>query len=602
MSFYAELKRRNVLRIGAAYLVAAWLLIQIAETIFPLFGFGDGPARIVVVVLAIGLLPALVLAWVFELTPDGLKKDRDVDRTRPVTRSGAKVLDRAIIVVLVLALAYFAVDKFVLSGYREASIAEEARREGHTEAVVGAYGDRSIAVLAFEDMSPDKDQEYLADGIAEELLNLLAKIPELRVTSRSSSFSFKDQNLAVPEIAERLNVGYILEGSVRTANDRVRITAQLIDARSDANMLSETYDRRLDDIFAIQDEIAAQVVEQLKVRLIGTAPHVESTDPEVYGVYLQARFLARQGSAEALEEATSLYEKALAMNPEYAAAWAALASSYTSQAARGFRPWDEGFSLARSAVDKALALDDRSAIGYDIRARIAAQHDRDLTAAAHDYERALALEPTNPGIIGDVAVFMNHLGRPDDAVTLNEYLVSVDPVTPIRHLNLGYSYLAAHRSEDAIAALRTSLRLHPALSAAHCLVGTALLLDGRVDEAFAEMQKEPFEPLRLIGEAMVQFARGEIGASDSTIAAVTTKYPDWAYNFAYMHAFRHENDRAFEWLGKAVELGDPGLSEIVVEPMFGNLRDDPRWLPFLASIGKSPYELGAIQFRPKPPK
>ncbi len=596
MSFYAELKRRNVLRVGAAYLVAAWLLIQVTETVFPLFGFDETPARIVVVVLAIGFLPALVLAWVFELTPEGLKKDKDVDRSQLMTQARAKSFDRAIIVVLVLALGYFAVDKFVLSDRREASMVEEARREGRTEALVGAYGDRSIAVLAFEDMSPDKDQEYLGDGIAEELLNLLAKVPELRVTSRSSSFSFKGQNLAVPEIAERLNVGYILEGSVRKANDRVRITAQLIDARSDAHLLSETYDRTLDDIFAIQDEIAAQVVEQLKIKLIGTAPHVESTDPEVYGIYLQARFLARQGSAEAMEEANTLYEKALAMNPEYAAAWAALASSYTGQAARGFRPWDDGFSLARAAVEKALALDDRSADGYAIRAKIAAQYDRDLVAAARDYERALALESTNPGIIGDVAIFMNHLGRPDDAIALNEYLAAVDPVTPIRHLNLGYSYLAARRTGEAIAAFRTSIRLHPSMPAAHCLVGTALLLDGRNGEALTEMQQEPFEPLRLIGEAMAQFALGDTEASDATIGAVTAKYPDWAYNFAYLHAFRHENDRAFEWLDKAVELGDPGLSEIVVEPMFDNLREDPRWLPFLTSIGKSPDELDAIQF------
>ena len=251
MSLFDELKRRNVLRVGTVYVVTSWLLIQVAETIFPLFGLDDAPARILVIVLGIGIIPALTVAWAFELTPEGLKKEKDVERSRSTTLQTSKKLDLMIMVMLALALAYFALDKFVLSKPREALIAETARQEGRSEALIESYGDKSIAVLPFADLSPQGDQAYFSDGIAEELLNLLAKIPELRVISRSSAFSFRDKDMDIPTIASQLQVAHILEGSVRKAGTRVRITAQLIDARSDTQLWSQTFDRTLDDIFAI---------------------------------------------------------------------------------------------------------------------------------------------------------------------------------------------------------------------------------------------------------------------------------------------------------------------------------------------------------------
>jgi TolB-like protein len=265
MSLYQELKRRNVIRVAIAYLAASWLLIEAAETIFPLYGFGDAPARIVVTVLAIGFPLFLVFSWVFEITPEGLKKEKDIDRAASVTHKTGKKLDRVIIVLLALALGYFAVDKFVLDPARDVELVEETAQQARSEALVESYGDKSIAVLPFVNMSADPEQDYFSDGISEELLNLLAQIPDLRVISRSSSFSFKGKDIAVPEVAQQLHVAYVLEGSVRKAGDRVRITAQLIEARSDTHLWSQTYDRTLDNIFAVQDEIAAA---------IGAAPRV----------------------------------------------------------------------------------------------------------------------------------------------------------------------------------------------------------------------------------------------------------------------------------------------------------------------------------------
>ena len=320
MSLLEEIKRRNVLRIAGLYLVGAWLIVQVAGTVLPMFDAAAWLPRTIVVVLAIGFIPALVFAWVFEITPEGLKRESEVDRNQSQTLHTGKTLDRVIMVVLALALGYFAFDKFVLSESREVSIAEEAHQEGRSEALVESYGDKSIAVLPFVDMSPDKDQEYMSDGLAEELLNLLAKIPQLRVIARTSSFSFKGEKIEIAEIAKKLSVAHVLEGSVRKSGNQIRITAQLIRASDSSHLWSETYDRSLDDVFAIQDEISAAVAEHLKITLLGEAPTVTVTDPKAYVLTLQARQVLRQGTAEAFAQSIDLHQQALVMAPDYAAA------------------------------------------------------------------------------------------------------------------------------------------------------------------------------------------------------------------------------------------------------------------------------------------
>ncbi|MBT8039573.1 MAG: hypothetical protein KJN78_04995, partial [Gammaproteobacteria bacterium] len=242
MTLFSELKRRNVFRVATAYVVAAWLLIQVVETILPAFGYGDFVLRLVVIVLVISFVPTLVCSWVFEITPEGLKREVDVVREESITRFTGKKIDRTIMVLLALALGYFAFDKFVLEPARVAEIVEETAQQARSEALVESYADQSIAVLPFVNMSGDPEQEYFSEGIAEELLNLLARIPELRVISRSSAFIFKGKDIDIPAIAEKLDVAHILQGSVRKAGDQVRITVQLIDAHTDTHLWSDSYD------------------------------------------------------------------------------------------------------------------------------------------------------------------------------------------------------------------------------------------------------------------------------------------------------------------------------------------------------------------------
>jgi len=608
LSLFNELKRRNVLRIGAAYVVVSWLLIQVAETIFPLFGFDDTPARIVVLVLAIGLVPAMIFAWAFELTPEGLKKESEVDRSQSITPRTGKKLDHMIMVVLALALGYFAIDKFVLSPQREAAslqkqseqlalVAEEAHREGRSEALIESYGDNSIAVLAFQDMSQDQDQEYLSDGIAEELLNLLARIPELRVISRSSSFSYKGKDINLTEVARDLNVAHILEGSVRKAGNKVRITAQLIDARSDTHLWSDTYDRTLDDIFAIQDEISATVVDRLKVTLLGAMPTVAEINPEAYALYLHARHLGRQHTPEAWEQSNALIDQALSLDPGFAAPLSIKSANYTNMTAIGLIPRDEGVELARQAAENALAIDPGNSQAYAKLGWVAMVWDGDFSAAARYYERALALDPSNISNLANAASMMTYLRRYDTAIAMREYVTPRNPLSAVGHFNFAAAYLAAGRLDEALLELQSTLRLSPKFGQVHIWLGKVLMLKGDAQAGLEMTQQAPREVFRLIGQALCLFALGRVEESDAALAELIKQHAEsFSYDIASIWAYRNEPEQAFAWISKAEEYKDPGLGEPPYDPLFANVMDDPRWMQFLQRIGKSPEQLEAIKF------
>jgi TolB-like protein/Tfp pilus assembly protein PilF len=602
MSLFNELKRRNVFRVGIAYLAGAWLLIEVAGTLFPAFGIPDWSIRFMVIVFALGFVPALVFSWVYELTPEGLKREKDVVREVSTTHLTAKRLDLFTIGLIVAAVAFILTDRMWLSPSHEEQLtapAEVVTSAVQTSGAEPQYPSNSIAVLPFVNMSDDAANEYFSDGISEELLNLLAKIPELRVIARTSSFSYKGKDVKVADLARELKVRYVLEGSVRKSGRQVRITSQLIAAQSETHLWSETYDRTLDDIFAIQDEIAAKVVARLKITLLGDAPKSEETDPEAYTLYLQARNLDRRGTSGDWEQSNALYQRALAIDPNYATAWSGLANNYVNQAGWGLLPLDEGHTLARETANRALAIDPDYAPAHAILSSLAQAYDKDLEAAARHLEHAVALEPANPEILLMVARLVANFGRLDEAIAIGEYVVNRDPVNPVYHESLGFTYLRARRLDEAIASFRTALTLSPGYRAAHFRIGEALLFKGESQAALVEMQQEQQQvPKRLEGEAMAYHALGQAVASNAALAELIDKYEHGeAYNIAYVLAFRGEADRAFAWLDKAVQYNDAGLSQVVSQLEFTNIHDDPRWLPFLESIGMSPEQLEAIDFK-----
>jgi len=572
--------------------------VQVAGTVLPMFKAPSWVARGLIIVLLIGFIPALMFNWIFQWTPDGLMREADVGYAHSIAPQSGKRMDRMIMVVLTLAVAYFAVDKFLLSPARETTRMESARQEGRSEAIVQAHGARSIAVLPFVDMSQGKDQEYFSDGISEELLNLLAKIPELRVISRSSAFAYKGKEIDIPKVAKELNVAHILEGSVRKSGDTVRITAQLIDGRSDTHLWSETYDRPMDDIFAIQDEIAAAVVEQLKLKLLGTAPKQRETDPKAYTLYLQALAVSRRETAESYEKSIGLLKEVLAIDAAFVPALNLLTNIYISQAGFGLIPADQGFRLARETANKTIALDPGDGYGHALLALISFVHDGDTAAAARQMQRALALDPDSPNILGGAEDIAKSLGHVEEAVLINEYMVARDPMLSNVYSQLGIAYLQAGRLDESIAANRTALDMEPGQMITHYIIGSALLLKGDAQAALSEMQKEPFEAFRLFGLAMAYHTLGERMKSDAVLQEIITKYEkDAAFNIAYVQAWRGEADSAFEWLDKAVAYNDSGLPMIAIETMFAKLHRDPRWLPFLRLRGKAPEQLAAVKFK-----
>ncbi len=596
MSFIDELKRRNVIRVAIAYLAGGWLLIQLVETLFPVFGLSDALIRLVVILLIIGLPLILIFSWLYELTPEGLKLEKDVDRASSQVHHTGKKLDRAIIVVLALSLGYFAFDKFILDPVRDDALVEEATEHGRTQALVDSYGDKSIAVLPFVNMSDDASNEYFSDGISEEILNLLAKVSELRVISRSSAFSFKGKDIAIPAIAEALNVGHVLEGSVRKVGNTVRITAQLIEARTDTHLWSETYDRNLDDVFAIQDEIAAIVVEKLKVTLLGNVPQAQSTDPEAYALFLQARHVGRQQTIDGMKRAEKLYKSSLAIDPTYVPGWTGLGTLYANQVDASILPAEEGYQLAQEATEKALELNPNSALAYDGLGWLADRRDGDLPLAAHFVKTALELDPHNIGILRSAALILTNLGRLEEAIVVSEYVVSRNPVSPTSHNNLGALYLFNGEYPQAKASLSTILVLSPNFFGVRYILGLVDLLMGDAEAALENFEQEPDDQWRLKGRALAYYALGREKAADLALTQLIDDWGEqWPSEVAHVYSFRGELDDAFKWLEHEHE--DPGgWAEGKLNPLLENLHVDPRWQEFLEKLGLSDRQLAEITF------
>jgi len=491
-NFFAELKRRNVYKVAVAYAVVSWLLIQIAKQVFPFFDIPNWAVRVVVLLLALGFPVALVLAWAFEITPEGIKRESEIAPNESITQhTGRKLIG----ITTAVAVAAGGMLAFQLLRPRLMTERLPAASPAAPEAVIS---ENSIAVLPFLDMSQAKDQGYFSDGISEELLNLLGKIPQLKVPSRTSSFFFKDKQVEISEIARALRVAYVLEGSVRKSGDQLRITTQLIRAADGYHLWSETYDRKMDDIFNVQDEIAGEVVRELEVKLLAAAPKVRTTNPQAYALYLQARELARKFTPEAFAKSDALFRQVLEIDPRYAPAWTALAVNFNAEFGMGLISSEEANARAREAAEKALAIDPEFAPAHAALGLNAMQSDNDLVGAARHLERALALDPTSVPVLSGSANLLSSLGRLDQALALHEAAVRHDPVSVASLSNLGAAQCATGRYDEAIGSYRAVLRLSPSRGGAHAQLGMVLLQKGDAPAALAEIEQEKNETWRMI--------------------------------------------------------------------------------------------------------
>ncbi len=456
-------------------------------------------------------------------------------------------------------------------------------------AAVEAVAMPSVAVLPFTDLSPEKNQEYFTDGLAEELLNVLARLGRLRVAGRTSAFQFKGKTEDLRVIGEKLNVASILEGSVRKAGNEVRITAQLINAADGFHLWSQTYDRELDDIFAVQDEIARSVAEALRVKLLGgeTVAASGGTSAEAYNTFLQARYFAERGSEDDVRRAIDYYQEALALDEAYAPAWAGLSSAYLILTGRlAGVPQHEGRRKAQQAAERALELDDGLAAAHLAFGRIQRRYEWDWAGAEASFQRALELEPNDPSVIIFASEMQATLGRFDAALELARRAIDLDPLNNAAHHIYGRHAWYAGRLDEAATALRKTLELNPDRAVAHTTLGRVRLGQSRPEAALEEMEREPIDVWRLYGLALAHSALGHRQESDAALDAFVEGFGDVAaFQVAHVHAFRGDADRAFEWLERAYAQRDGGLTLIKGDPLLVNLVDDPRYAAFLEKLG-----------------
>jgi serine/threonine protein kinase/Tfp pilus assembly protein PilF len=455
-----------------------------------------------------------------------------------------------------------------------------------TKPPVAKNAKTAIVVLPFTNISADKEQEYFSDGLSEELLNVLSKNPNLQVTSRTSAFSFKGTKTDMKTIAKKLNVTHVLEGSVRKAGDQLRITAQLIEVATDSHLWSQTYDRQIDNIFAVQEDIAASVSEALKVTLDGgQTSKTQLANPEAYNAYLQGQYFVDRRSKEDMEKAITYYEQALKIDPNYARAWAELAAAHGRQSDFGYVQVDEGYAKARKEVQKALELDPNLGEAHSEMGKIKVNYEWDWTGADASYKRALELEPGNAKVVRNAALLSAALGRFDEAIELDRRAVELDPLLTVAAYYLGLHAYYAGQLEVAEKAIRKTLELNPQRANAHQLLGRIYLARSKPEEALIEIQKEPDSVWRVQGLALAYHALGKKKEADDALAEYIEKFQnEAAFQIAEIYAYRGETDKAFEWLERAYKQRDSGLAQLKGDPLLRSLERDPRWTAFLKKM------------------
>jgi len=474
MSVLKELQRRNVIRMALLYVVAAWLLLQVTDVLASLLPVPQWTGSLVFILLAIGFPLVLIFSWVYELTPEGLKRERDVDRSRSITGDTGRKMNMLIAVLLVLAITGLALDRLLpeKAPIATAPVAEEAAPSEAapiepSQLVAEKFApapDRSIAVLPFVNMSGDADNEYFSDGLTEELLNVLAQIKDLQVAGRTSSFAFKGKDEDLRVIGEKLSVAHILEGSVRKAGDRVRVTAQLIKSDDGYHMWSQTYDRQLTDVFAIQEDIAGQVVDALKVSLLGDEAARLERQPtgstEAHDAYLLGLHALYRNSFDSLGQAVARFKEAVRLDPSYAEAWARLAGAYMRSTLTGAMPRDEALALAADALDRAIAADPDCAMAYVMQGNLNLMEQKPDQARA-SLQKASALQPNSPEALTGSARLMARDGDYLAALEYNTRAQALDPLRSDIAFQRSGILASLHRYDEALAQYAKQRELDP---------------------------------------------------------------------------------------------------------------------------------------------
>ncbi|PYK15191.1 MAG: hypothetical protein DME55_14005 [Verrucomicrobia bacterium] len=574
-NFFAELKRRNVYKVAVAYAVVAWLLMQIASQIFPFFEIPNWAVRLVVLLLIIGFPIALIIAWAFEATPEGIKHTEAADAVGQRSRGGAWIY--IVLISVALSVGLFFIGRYT-AGPRT------ARQSGAATAIP----QKSIAVLPLLNESGDPKDEYFSDGLSEELIAALAQITGLKVIGRSSSFRFKDRKDEPKTIGEKLGVSTLLEGTVRKQGERVRIVAELVNAADGIELWTRTFDRELKDIFAVQQEIARAVAESLRVTLLGSeekSTQMATNSVEAHNAYLQARFHSQRRNVEDYRKAINYFDRAIELDPNYALAYAERSETWTVIGdLTGERP--TAYPKARSDAEKAVTLAPALAEAHAALGWVRAFTEWKFAEGLSELQRAKELSPANPTANDLLARVIVYRGRMEEAERQARQAVELDPLSAATQFTLGRVLFYAGKLDEAHAAGRRMAELQPSASSSHRWQVLVAIQRGDGETALREAQLEPDDSIRSFELALAQYVGGDRKAADAALAdLIATGRDSLAYQIAQVYAVRHELDKAFEWLQIAFDNRDGGMPSLLVDPLLRSLRDDPRYKSMLEKIG-----------------
>ena len=579
-SFLAELKRRNVYRAAVFYAAGAWLLVQIATQVFPFFEFPHWWVRLIVVAAMVGFPFALLFSWYYEWTPQGFKREREVEPSASIMHLTGKKLDRWIIAVLSAAIVFLLADRFVL----------------HKDA--GAIPDKSIAVLPLINESGEANNEYFSDGLSEELISALAQIHDLKVIGRSSSFRFRGRSENTKTIGATLGVAHLLEGTVRRVADRLRIVVGLVDAADGRQLWSQTYDREVKDIFAVQSEIARAVADSLEATLLGSAAKARvdasTKSVEAHNAYLQGHFYLERNSFDSWPKAVASFDEAIRLDPDYALAYAERAQAWSWIASRNPPSVATARAAARTDAEKGVATQPMLAEAHAALGWVRFYVDWNFAPAVAELKRAEQLAPGNARSKTLLSQILLYMGQPEDGSALARQAVELDPLAYAARNNLARALTFAGQYAEAEAQGRKAAELQPGAVASHRWQVIGAVLRGDPDTALREAGMEtsqassrgPTQGFRHFELALALYARGDHAKADAALAELIAQDSDsMDYQIAEVHAWRGEMDPAFEWLQRAWDTHDPGILAMLVDPLLRGLHTDPRFAAFLEELG-----------------
>jgi adenylate cyclase len=578
---FSELKRRNVYKVAITYAVVAWLLIQAASILLPTFEAPAWVMKAFVVFLALGFVISVMISWAFEATPEGLKRTEDVP---PDVAAKLPTWSRRKFATFIIGVAVIAAGLLAYQFLR-----------APRSTITSSAENKSIAVLPFVNMSADKNDEYLSDGVSEELITALSKITGLQVKARTSSFAFKGKNEDIQKIGELLHVSHLLEGSVAKAGNKLRITAQLIQASDGNHLWSDTYDRDMQDIFAVRSEVAQQVAATLKIRLLGEEKRKIDKKPteniEAYNLYRQGRYYGDNVSEEGIKKALPFFQQAIQKDPRFAMAYAGMADTYVA-AADAFIAPREAFSKAKEAALKAIELDDTLAEAHASLGLLHYHYDWDWAAAEKEFKRALVLNPQSAWSYALYAQFLGGMGRVDEANDQGRRALEIDPLSATARWCLGWAFLNAGRSDEAIEQISKAMELNPNSAWARTFLGRAYLTKGMQQRGIEEMETarrdgpDDVFVLGLLGYGYAVTGRraDAFKVLHSLDEMEKHRYVSRAAR-VYVYAGLGDNDKAFEWLEKAYQERSDALAWFRQEPESKSLRSDPRFAALMRKVG-----------------